>query len=199
MSCDVELPDGSAQISFATSLALRPRQILLYQFRAGTEYRAAQYADVSTKPPHLTLSHGSPFRALPLPSATLYSHYVQIQGPSHKKQNCGLRSWPRPTWSCRPSPAHLGWAFLPHLVMLCCGHLHFSSSARPHTRWSHFCPRKNNDAILVLVPRREINCLVSWDSNSKLFLPITVLEGDSSNLKDWFFSPVRLPCGEGLL
>lgn len=129
LSCLTDLP------KLVLSLPWDPER----HFRASSEQKlnieAGQHAEVSIKAPYLKLSHGSPFGALPLGSATLYFHYVQGPIPQETKLRTlpeELCSWPRPTWPSRPPLAHLLGPYFPILVMLCCGYLHFSSSAQPH-------------------------------------------------------------------
>lgn len=126
------------------------------------------------------------------------------RAPSHNKtatppdEPC---SWSRSTWSCSAPPrtaAPLVGCFL-ILVTLCCRHAQCASQTPSHTRWSHFRPLENSDAISIIVLRWEMNgpgltkvqfsALPAYKSFGRRFC----------NTKRLVFSPVKFPCGKGLL
>lgn len=129
------------------------------------------------------------------------------RAPSHNKTATlpeEPRSRSRLTWSCSspctrpPTAAPIIGCFL-ILVTLCCRHAWCAPQTLSHTRWSHSCPLENRDAISVVVLTWEMNgpgltkvhfsTLPAYKSFGRKFC----------NTKRPVFSPVKFPCGKGLL
>lgn len=145
------------------SLAPSPRGDFCVSPEQAPNTEAGQYSEVSSTAPHFTLSQ------VPIwgPSSQI-CHLVFLlcanlgPHPTTKLQLClrnhvlgpdshGLAA-PAPS----PTAAPVMGCFL-ILVTLCCGYAWCAPQTPSHTRWSHFCPLENSDAISIAVLRWEMN------------------------------------------